>query len=286
VNDVGPTPGKDPDLFDLNRPAGGPSLYTPPGKDIDSGRRHPKLAPGAEPVDGQSEAPILPALPKDIPPDGPEDGVNGSHVGPEMPPPTISPYPSPADPTSSSMAPADTSDVERSDTTAPSQLPPAQKPKPLLLLEDIRCLRDDDRLTRLTYELTQLSAGKNNLISFRLSLFMLMRALLEWALVYHYDQIKIPCRDDKGQHFPIGKLVGMASARTDVFPDNKKLSERAGTIASHWLKDLHWNSHNDMGNWSFERLQNIAGDLRPILRFILMEAIYDGSSEKEVNGDP
>lgn len=82
-----------------------------------------------------------------------------------------------------------------------------------------------------------------------------------------------------GQHFPIGKLVGMASTRTDVFPDNKKLSERAGTIASLWLKDLHWNSHNDMGNWSFERLQNIAGDLRPILRFILMEAIPECSSE-------
>ena len=110
-----------------------------------------------------------------------------------------------------------------------------------------------------------------------------MRALLEWALVYHYDKIGVMCRDGKGQHFAIGKLVDVASTRADVFPDNKKLSDRAGTIASHWLKDLHWNSHNDMGNWSSERLQNIAGDLRPILRFILMDAIYENSPEKAVD---
>ncbi|CUW41657.1 protein of unknown function [Magnetospirillum sp. XM-1] len=285
VNDVGPSPGKDPDLFDLNRPAGGPSLYTPPNKEVDGGKRHPKPIPSAELLDGQPELPITPASHKDIPLDGPEDSVNGNHVKPETPPPAISAHPPPADQTSLTSASVDISDAEKPDTALPSQMPPVQKPKPLLLLEDIRCLRDDDRLEQLTYELAQLSAGKNNLTSFRLSLFMLMRALLEWALVYHYDQIKLPCRDDKGQHFPIGKLVGMASTRTDVFPDNKKLSERAGTIASHWLKDLHWNSHNDMGNWSFERLQNIAGDLRPILRFILMDAVYDDSPEKEAKGD-
>lgn len=281
VNDVGPSPGKDPDLFDLNRPAGGPSLYTPPNRETEGGKRPPRPTPGAEPTGGLPELPITPALSKDVPPDGSGDGLNGSHVEPETSPLTISAHPTPSDQPPSPV-PGNTSDEPKPDAATPSPLPPIQKPKPLLLLEDIRCLREDIRLKQLTYELTQLSAGKNNLTSFRLSLFMLMRALLEWALVYHYDQINIPCRDDKGQHFPIGKLVGMASTRTDVFPGNKKLSERAGTIASHWLKDLNWNSHNDMGNWSFERLQSIAGDLRPILRFILMDAAYEDSPEQDV----
>ncbi|KIL98734.1 hypothetical protein CCC_02184 [Paramagnetospirillum magnetotacticum MS-1] len=285
VNEVVPCPGKEPDLFDMNRPAGGLSLYTPPNRKTEGRKPAPKPPTSTEPTDGQLELPDNPASPKDIPPNGPEDGANGSHMELETPPSTVSAHPLPADCTSPPLAPMALPDEMNSDAATPSTLPPVQKPRPLLLLEDIRCLRDDDRLKRLTYELTQLSSTKNNLTSFRLSLFMLMRALLEWALVYHYDQIKLPCRDDNGQHFPIGRLVGMASTRTEVFRDNKKLSERASTIASHWLKDLHWNSHNDMGNWSIERLQNIAGDLRPILRFILMDAVYEHFPEKAAHDE-
>lgn len=256
VNEVPPTPGKTSDLFDLNKPAGGTSYYM--------------LAPNSQ-VEPLATFPTL----GNISSQARDDVVSGGHRSAEDPSATTRADPKLMDPILTQPAPVAATLIEsKSESGAPSAAPSFPKPKPPQLLEDIRCLREDVRLKQLTYELAQLTASRNNLTSFRLSLFMLMRALLEWALVYHYDQIDVTCRDDKGQHFAIGKLVDIASTRAGIFPENKKLAERASTIASQWLKDLHWNSHNDMGNWSIERLQNIAGDLRPILRYILMDAAY------------
>ncbi len=277
VNEVAPSAGKDPDLFDLNKPAGSASLYTqPPNKGTGGWQRPHVEGTSVSSPHTQVEPPVASARPMKEALEFPGDDENGNAAKSETLGQTTISGPSPQQSPISSPPFSE----PKVDTPASSSITPIQKPKPPQLLEDIRCNRDDDRLKQLTYELTQLSTTKNNQMSFRLSLFMLMRALLEWSLVYHYDQIKVACRDEKGQHFAIGKLVDIASTRAGIFPDNKKLSERASTIASHWLKDLHWNSHNDMGNWSLERLQNIAGDLRPILRFILMDAVYEDTSEK------
>jgi len=250
VADASPTAR---DLFDLNKPVGEPSFLERPSPS--SSKEGQSQAFKGDQEAGRVRAETVPDFTPSI-----------------AEPPNTETDDGAADPASHVHGGVGSAPVQAlSNQTAQK---PSQKPKPVLLLEDIRCLRDDFRLEQLTYELAQLGASKANLTNFRFSCFMLMRALLEWALVYHFDQKGITCRDSDGQHFGIGKLVQMANSRPDAFPENKKLSQRAGTIASHWIHDLNWNSHNDMGNWSLDRLQAIAGDLRPILQHILMDATY------------
>jgi len=135
----------------------------------------------------------------------------------------------------------------------------------------------DTRIKLILRELRRLSRSDGGIDQFPLSYSMLVRALLEWSLTLHLRRIGVWDKLKKSGYEPrlAQVLKHCGDANNKIFNETK-ISALVNNILNRWLDDLNWNAHSDMGNITKPRLQEISGDVLPLVRHL--ESI--GSLEK------
>lgn len=164
------------------------------------------------------------------------------------------------------------------------QLPvPAPKSREVFF-EALECPLADFRLQQITKEIVSLSRRQRGLIDFAISASFLMRALLEWSLLYHCTRSKRLETLREGLKKPPGfeptltDLLDFFSKLKEPAVMPKRLGEKCGLIRDRWLIDLNCNAHNSFGNHTAQRLTDIAADVRPVIRFIFSGEDASGES--------
>lgn len=145
-----------------------------------------------------------------------------------------------------------------------------------IFFEELQCVRrDDERLMLLVKELRQLSPEFRKFVY---AVSFLMRATLECALFYHlkktghFDEFKK--YNARKKNLGIKEVLLFINSGNDVFDDYQIREKLRHFVDGGGLDDLNFNSHNHFGNRAPERLVSIAGDVRPILRYICMDNKY------------
>jgi len=147
------------------------------------------------------------------------------------------------------------------------------KPKPVSLFDDLIYDKTDNlRLRQLVHELRvvwRIQDDGRTSHDMRYSASFLLRATFEEALCMYLlatDQIK------KDADYSASRLLGKANALGKKCFEDKRLNQKISMIYDRkHIEDLNLNTHNDFGNHTPERLREIAGDMKPILKFICMD---------------
>lgn len=140
--------------------------------------------------------------------------------------------------------------------------------------EKLKCTRlDDIRMVQLCRELKRLS---QDLHTYRIAAALIMRSTLEWCLRYHLDQIgQIDEVRKVDKQFKLSSLIKYCAQREKrVFPDDSLRRRMTNLIAQQTLNELDLIAHSDSGNWNPDKLKHLAGDIRPIIQFVMEDAKY------------
>jgi hypothetical protein len=140
--------------------------------------------------------------------------------------------------------------------------------------EYLTCPVADERLQQLTREIVSVSRRSKGLSEFPITASFLARALLEWSLLYQLKkhkllgeaQAKYRCSAD--QYPSLTDLLSFADTVSDDRCLPGKIRAKCRFIRNHWINDLNFNVHNDLGNSTAHRLSSIAADIRPVVRWI------------------
>jgi len=144
------------------------------------------------------------------------------------------------------------------------------KPQPPSFFEDLVYKRDDNqRLTQLIHELRVVW---RDLESMRYSASFLLRASFEEAL-YHYfiSTGQLHSSTDLSAVKLLNKINALGK---NSFPNSRLFDKIMMIRDRNHLDDLNCNAHNDYGNHTPERLREIAGDMKPILKYICIDHDY------------
>ncbi|CBS86274.1 sigma-70 region 4 domain-containing protein [Azospirillum lipoferum] len=143
--------------------------------------------------------------------------------------------------------------------------------RPELFFEHLNCRQNDVHMRLLCRELRRV-----NVEDFRFSASFLMRVTFEWCLRYHLIQTghwKI--LEEKHKKPKLSHMMSYAAIRENkVFPNENMANKVQDMISQGRINDLNYNAHDSIGNHSPERLREIAGDLRPFIRYIAEDAQY------------
>jgi hypothetical protein len=147
--------------------------------------------------------------------------------------------------------------------------------KPEIFFEKLKCTVNNNRLARLTEELSQLSK-RNRLTDFPAAGTLLIRALLESCLRYQIDDVKHKKRDVETHYkkgfdlLTLDEIVKYSITYSQsLFQENssaKIVLERVQSIHRVYLNSI---VHNNWMDPTPASIQGIAGDIRELLRKIL-----------------
>jgi len=238
------------------------------------------------------EDPSPPVSPKE------EETPISRHSAPADPPtsPLSAPDPIPpvAPPSAHTPAPQnDGNGAELEKQDAPQEDPPSTpatpQPKRLptreIFFEALECQIADYRLLQITKEIVAVSRRPRGLIDAAISASFLMRALLEWSLLYHarranrVDEMMAATRTKPGGEPRLADILEYFSNTRDNAYLPNRLREKCKHIKEHWMNDLNCNIHNDYGNHTPDRLSAIAADVRPIVKWVF--GYRDDSQDEE-----
>lgn len=149
------------------------------------------------------------------------------------------------------------------------------KVKPEIFFEKLKCTVNNNRLARLTQELSQLSK-RDRIDTFPAATTLLTRALLESCLRYQIDDVKHRRRDVETQYrkdfdsISLDDIVKYCINNSEsLFQESKKAKivlERVQAVHRKFLNSIVHDSWIDPTPAS---IQGIAGDTRELLRKIL-----------------
>lgn len=135
--------------------------------------------------------------------------------------------------------------------------------------------KEDDRLMELCRELRRLSNLPDGISCFSLAFCLLLRALLEWSLIYHLEHSgNHKTKGQNGRYLPLRQIVKYCLNRGQVTFDSGPVIEKLSLVERKWLDELHLLTHTNAGNRSEIRVKEMVGDIKPVLRYILNEANY------------
>ncbi len=143
--------------------------------------------------------------------------------------------------------------------------------RPELFFEHLNCRQNDLHMRLLCRELQRISVD-----DFRFSASFLMRSTFEWCLRYHLIQTgHWKTLEEKHKRPKLSHMMSYAALKDNrVFPNENMTNKIQDIISQGRLNDLNYNAHDSVGNHSPERLREIAGDLRPFIRYIAEDAQY------------
>ncbi|MDV7339270.1 hypothetical protein RYZ26_06675 [Terasakiella sp. A23] len=126
----------------------------------------------------------------------------------------------------------------------------------------------DARLAQLAKELRDINWKK-----YKISASFLMRALLEWVFVSSFEKAQLGNKalDPLGKKPGLEKILDVARRHSQKLQLDEKCLTKIEKISDNWLDDLNCNVHNDFGNSSENRLQDIASDIRPLAERLILQ---------------
>lgn len=145
------------------------------------------------------------------------------------------------------------------------------------LFGKFECKReDDDRLMEICRELKRLSNMPDGIRHFSIAFCLLLRALLEWSLIYHLEHSgDHKTKGQNGRYLPLKQIVKYCQNQGQGTFNSGPVLEKLEIIRSKWLDELHLITHSNAGNRSEQRIKDMVGDIKPVLRHILNEANYE-----------
>ena len=165
--------------------------------------------------------------------------------------------------------------VESEKIDRPDPHTPHRPVRPEKFFERLTCVRRDcERFEQLCRELRRIDYN-----TFRLSAAVLMRATFEWSLKYHLEKKghweNFLARNQKPSYHDIARFCARKDLKLFVDDNYRRRLEQ---IANRdVLADCSMAAHSDAANVTPDRLIAIAGEIRPIIRYIAERANYTNS---------
>lgn len=138
--------------------------------------------------------------------------------------------------------------------------------------DDLKSNLKDVRINQLVAEIVRVSRLPNCLINYPLACSMLMRSLLEWSLKLFYEEKAVWSQLKQGQRAPTIEQMLRLGLKRGLFPD--RIATKCDHILQFWLDELNFNIHNDLGNYSPDRLTSMCADIKPVVRWIIERGDY------------